>query len=79
VRTDRLAEPVRLVADGKPIDSGYPFLGDLDGDGRPELLMGGDRTGRLLVYANVGTATNPRLGAPQWFDDRYPTGRVPKG
>ncbi|HYH63396.1 MAG TPA: hypothetical protein VD866_01725 [Urbifossiella sp.] len=79
LRSDRLAEPVRLEIDGNPIDSGYPFLGDIDGDGRPELLMGGDADGRLLVYASVGPPTAPRLGAPQWFDDRNPTGRIPKG
>jgi hypothetical protein len=79
---DRLAAPVPLEVDGKPLvsDDGIePFVGDFDGDGVPDLLMGHGGQGRLLVYRNVGTAAAPRLGGPQWFDDLVPTGRVPKG
>jgi FG-GAP repeat len=80
---DRLAPPVRVEADGKPIasDDGvlFPFVGDIDGDGRPDLLLGTREKGRLLVYRNVGTKTEPRLSGPQWFDDTVPTGRIPFG
>ena len=85
---DRLAKPVPVEVDGKPLvsDRGglYPFVGDFYGDGRLALLLGygGGGTcdqGRLLVYRNVGTKINPRLGAPQWFDDILPTGRIPRG
>lgn len=78
-RKDGLAPPVSLEFDGLPLEYVSPFLGDIDGDGRPDLLMGGDHTGRLCVYRNVGTPTQLRLSGPQWFDDRVPTGRVPKG
>ena len=59
--------PVPVVADGKPIDverQGHaaPFVGDLDGDGRPDLVVGEFHRGRVRVYRNVGTATNPRFG-----------------
>ena len=85
---DRLARPVPVEVDGKPLvrEPGglFPCVGDFYGDGRLALLLGygGDGVcdeGRLLVYRNVGTKTNPRLGAPQWFDETVPTGRIPKG
>jgi hypothetical protein len=83
---ERLAEPVLVEVGGKPLvrDGGglVPFVGDIDGDGRPDLLLGtpvpyGD--GRLLVYRNVGSKGGPRLTGPQWFDDTVPTGRIPRG
>jgi hypothetical protein len=80
---DRLAKPVPVEVDGNPLvcESGclFPFVGDLDGDGRQALLLGTLEDGRLLVCRNIGTKVSPRLGAPQWFDDRVPTGRIPKG
>jgi hypothetical protein len=62
----------------------FPFVGDFYGDGRHALLLGygGDclfEDARLLVYRNVGTNASPRLGAPHWFHDMVPTGRIPKG
>jgi hypothetical protein len=85
---DRLAKPVPVEVNGKPLvhEHGglFPFVGDFYGDGRLALLLGygGDGIcdeGRLLVYRNVGTKVNPRLGAPQWFDEMVPTGRIPGG
>ena len=85
---DRLAKPVPVEVDGKPLvrERGglYPFVGDFYGDGRLALLLGhgGDcmfEDARLLVYRNVGNKVSPRLGAPQWFDDLVPTGRIPQG
>jgi hypothetical protein len=73
-----------VEVDGKPLvrDGGalFPFVGAFFGDGRQALLLGtAAKEGRLLVYRNVGTKTSPRLGAPQWFDDTVPTGRIPTG
>jgi hypothetical protein len=71
---DRLAKPVPVEVGGKPLvrdsDDLYPFVGDLDGDGRQAPLLGTHEDGRLLVYRNVGTRARPRLSAPQWFGDR---------
>ena len=78
-KADRLAPPVAVELDGKPQESGYPFLGDIDGDGRPDLLVGGDTDGRLRVFRNVGPRGGVRLAAPVWFDETVPTGRVPRG
>jgi hypothetical protein len=85
---DRLATPVQVEVDGKPLVSErgglYPFVGDFYGDGRLALLLGYGGggicdEGRLLVYRNVGTKVSPRLGAPQWFDETVPTGCIPTG
>ena len=85
---DRVAKPVPVEVDGKPLvrERGglFPFVGDFYGDGRLALLLGygGDcmfEEGRFLVFRNVGTKVSPRLGAPRWFDDMVPTGRIPKG
>ena len=79
----RFAKPIPLEVDGKPLvregyESLFPFVGDFDGDGRPSLLLG-THGGRLLIYRNAGTKTNPRLTPPQWFDAAVPTGRIPAG
>src|SRR5712664_4059816 len=63
---DRLAKPVPLEVDGKPLvrEGSYlaqflfPFVGDLDGDSRQALLLGTQQDGRLLVYRNVGSKTS---------------------
>jgi hypothetical protein len=77
---DRFAASVRIEADGKPIRGGYaPAFGDIDGDDRPDLVLGGDSEGRLAVYRNIGPPHSPRLTGSPWFDDQVPTGRIPKG
>lgn len=66
----RLAEPVRLQAGGVPIDLGAlsssghagPALGDVDGDGDRDLLVG-DFPGHLWLFANVGTDRAPVYAA----------------
>jgi hypothetical protein len=79
---DRLGKPVPIKVDGKPLlpwANPDVFVGDFDGDGRKDLLMGDGYQGRLAIYRNIGTNAAPRLQGPQWFDDKVPTGRIPKG
>ena len=66
--------PVRLAADGAPIDIGKlsklahagPALGDLDGDGDRDLLVG-DFPGNFWVFENTGTDKEPSYRAKgQW-------------
>ncbi len=65
-----LAPPVRLEADGKPIDIGTlskyahagPALGDVDGDGDRDLLVG-DFPGNFWLFINSGTDKEPRYAS----------------
>jgi hypothetical protein len=79
-----LAAPVHVLAGGQPLDvggTGYaaPFMGDYDGDGVRDLLVGEFRDGRLRIYRNLGTNAQPRFGQFEWFKGGAETGRVPAG
>lgn len=80
-----LAPPVRLTtADGKPVDverSGHaaPAVGDVDGDGKPDLLVGQFSGGKMRVYRNAGTAKNPKLGDFEWFKASEAPGTIEPG
>jgi hypothetical protein len=60
-----LAEPVKLMAAGKPIevDTGHasPCVFDINGDGKKDLLVGQFGGGKLRVYLNGGTDAEPKF------------------
>ncbi len=78
-----LAEPVRLEAAGKPIDTeighAAPFVYDFDGDGLKDLLVGQFGEGLLRIYRNEGTNSEPKLAAGVKFKEGKEDGRVPSG
>lgn len=78
-----LAPPVRLTAAGQPIDTeighAAPFVGDFDGDGVKDLLVGQFGGGILWVYRNEGTNAQPKLAKGVKFKDGKADGRVPTG
>ena len=76
--------PVQIQAGGKPLDvqrDGHsaPFAADIDGDGVVDLLVGQYEQGRLRIYRNLGTNTNPRFDAHTWLTAGGQMGRVPEG
>jgi hypothetical protein len=77
-----LGERRAVEVEGKPLIvddyAAFPALGDLDGDGRTDLLLG-DPHGFLKFYRNLGGAGRLHLAAPAPFgelcdDERIPTG-----
>jgi hypothetical protein len=78
-----LAPPVRLAAGGQPInvDVGHaaPFVADLKGDGSMVLLVGQFGDGKLRLYPNVGTKTEPRFDKFDWLKAGGTVASVPTG
>src|SRR5438874_3957391 len=73
-----LAAPVAVSVDGVLIDSAhdsndnsFPWVGDFDGDGKLDLLVGQSRRGQaqgghLRIYRNLDGKAEPRLAEPIW-------------
>lgn len=91
-----LAPPVAVSVGGVPIDrvkdnkfdlrddNSFPWVGDFDGDGKLDLLVGQGGHGKangghLRIYRNQGGKAEPRLAEPIWFHDKAPTGVLPDG
>jgi hypothetical protein len=66
-----LGKPVRLEADGKPIDTDIghatPALYDFDGDGKRDLLVGQFGDGKMKIFKNIGTHKEPKFAAEEWL------------
>ena len=82
VSTD-LAPPAQLQAGGQPInvDMGHaaPFVADLKGDGNMVLLVGQFGDGKLRLYPNIGTKSDPKFDKFTWFQAGGEVASVPFG
>ena len=82
IRTD-LAPPVTILAAGKPIDvevgHAAPCVADLKGDGTPSLLVGQFGAGKLRVYRNAGSKSQPRFDKFEWLQAGTADCKVPSG
>ena len=75
--------PVRLQAGGEFIDTeighAAPMVADFDGDGVKDLLVGQFGDGKLWIFRNKGSNTEPLLSAGELFKEGRPEGTVPTG
>jgi FG-GAP repeat len=79
-----LKAPAHVRVAGKPVDverSGHaaPFVGDFDGDGTPDLLVGQFHNGALRVYPGRGGSGERTFGDFTWFTAGGKPGRIPAG
>jgi hypothetical protein len=70
--SDELEPPLQVTALDEPIDiqregQACPVFADFDGDGLNDLLVGEAYSGRLRIYQNLGTKTEPKFGEYEWF------------
>lgn len=80
-RAADLAPPVPVMAGGRPIEVGgfaAPFVGDFDGDGKNDLLVGQRIQGRLRIYRNTGTNAEPKFDTFEWFKAGGEVAGVPR-
>jgi hypothetical protein len=75
--------PFRVEATGGPIDveigHSAPWVADLNGDGKFDLLVGQFGEGKLRIYTNKGTAASPKFEGVEWFQGGSADGKVPSG
>ena len=78
-----LGEPFRVKAAGKFVDTDIghaaPYLYDIDGDGKRDLLVGQFGEGKLRIYKNKGTDSKPEYGEHEWLEAEGQVVTTPAG
>jgi hypothetical protein len=64
------------VLDVEQVGHAAPFVGDYNNDGVKDLLVGEFYKGRLRIYENVGTNSEPRYERYRVFQDGAPSGCI---
>ena len=76
-----LSEPTLIKVGNEPIDvdMGYaaPYYVDFDGDGIRDLLVGQFGDGKLVIYRNTGTDSEPVFSDFYYFQAAGADGTVP--
>lgn len=76
-------KPERIKAGDKAIDVSIghaaPFVTDINGDGKKDLLVGQFGAGKLHIFYNVGTDKAPKFDKSEWFKAGADVARVPTG
>ena len=75
-------EPVRLKAGGEFIQvesPGYacPAMFDVDGDEKPDLVVGQFSGGKMHFFKNVSQGSNPEFAAGTWINTDGEPAKVP--
>ena len=76
-------EPFKVLDGTQPINveigHAAPLLYDINGDGKKELLVGQFGGGKLRIYKNVGTNSNPQFEGFTWFQAGGQLASIPSG
>ena len=78
-----LAKGIKLEAGRKPIDveigHAAPYFVDFDGDGVKDLLVGQFGSGKLRIYKNIGSNSQPKFDKFTFFQAGGADAIVPAG
>jgi hypothetical protein len=81
--TSKLAAPVRITAGDGFVDCevGHsdPLMMDWNGDGKRDLLVGQFGAGKLRIYLNSGTDTDPKFDKYEFLKIGTDDASVPSG
>lgn len=83
VTAQAFEKPFRVKAQDGWVDTDVghaaPYLYDIDGDGKRDLLVGQFGDGKMRIYRNVGTDVAPDFAPHAWFEAGGRVATTPAG